>query len=801
MVQGSDDLNMLLKARVIKILAELDVKKSLPIIKRQVGEISTLLEGKPIKLNVELDTSIAEMNKQLKLLSRRLAKSKTFKPIKIGVEIDVDGSAKQIKDQLKGIHNTVEKFNKEYGQQLRNMKRMQSEYSKTVGKANVPMNADVKNFNNIKKYVSQLKEAERIMRSKSPKGKGLFSSFEIKDAEGNLKGFTSALERADGVVEKVRYNWNKDKNAFEVIDRHTATQTEKNVHKSMESLKDLQREISKTGDKTQEFEKEYNEMMNAGVNGNLTKDAVRNFQTRIKNQQAVLQQTKRQSDALREQKKIIASISRLSSGVGKGKTRGRLDNLKNKTINIDVDTDESIEELKKLKHEMNELSKAYKHQEKAEKTLTNLDDKRLSVLSDLYIIQKKSKTDIGYLSDKYIDETRALASNVKTMKEYNIVRQRMNRINEAKRSDNLKIDISKNLDKLKKDMIDYAIATGKSTKSIEKYYDKMEQNIGGNLAEIQQKQRYYTKKTADFKLKNKLDIMKNSVVPNVDNNELNNLVGKNDIAGIKNYISKLYKADVATVKLIQTSKGIHRIQTEFESTGKTARQMTHEINTADKKLRMLQDGLTYNRNANLGVFEQLRIAMARVPVWMTAMTVFYGSIRSIQAITREILELDKAMTELRRVADAGVNIDALFQGAIDMSKELGNNVHDVLQSLNDFSRTFGNFNERQLLSITKTATLMANVSDLNVQESAENLISTMNAFNITAEDSIKIVDSLNEVDNNYAVSTKQLSEGLSKTASVAQTFGVTMEETVGHITAISSVTMESGKLIGKEIAV
>lgn len=30
---------------------------------------------------------------------------------------------------------------------------------------------------------------------------------------------------------------------------------------------------------------------------------------------------------------------------------------------------------------------------------------------------------------------------------------------------------------------------------------------------------------------------------------------------------------------------------------------------------------------------------------------------------------------------------------------------------------------------------------------------------------------------------------------------VTMEENVGHITAISSVTMESGQIIGKQVAV
>ena len=53
-------------------------------------------------------------------------------------------------------------------------------------------------------------------------------------------------------------------------------------------------------------------------------------------------------------------------------------------------------------------------------------------------------------------------------------------------------------------------------------------------------------------------------------------------------------------------------------------------------------------------------------------------------------------------------------------------------------------------------------------------------------------------DNQYAISTAQLATGLSKTGAVAKTFGVSLEEVLGHITAIGSVTMETGDVIGKQ---
>ena len=173
--------------------------------------------------------------------------------------------------------------------------------------------------------------------------------------------------------------------------------------------------------------------------------------------------------------------------------------------------------------------------------------------------------------------------------------------------------------------------------------------------------------------------------------------------------------------------------------------MNFELDKAGKAVRVVGEGLTPNRRENLGIWEQMRIAMARVPVWMGAMTVFYGSIRSIRAMSREILELDRVMTEFRRVASDGLNLDYAFQGAINLARELGNDVHGVTQTLADFARTYGEFNERQLLAITKTATLMSNVSDMEVEHAGNTLIAVSNAFGIVADETIRIVDAINEV--------------------------------------------------------
>src|SRR5690606_23551989 len=64
---------------------------------------------------------------------------------------------------------------------------------------------------------------------------------------------------------------------------------------------------------------------------------------------------------------------------------------------------------------------------------------------------------------------------------------------------------------------------------------------------------------------------------------------------------------------------------------------------------------------------------------------------------------------------------------------------------------------------------------------------------------IKIVDMVNEVSNNYAVTNRDLLEALAVTGSVAKGVGLSIEELIGHITALSESTAKSGAEIGNAL--
>lgn len=801
----NNDLNLLLKAKVVKLKIELDYKGSnLPA---QVDGITKKLANKPVKLKVKLEATIKDLNAQISALHNKINASKTTKaPIKIAVQIDVHGSAKNIKKQLDEVYKTVEKFNKQYGKQIEQMQQKTQQVNSSVA-------SSAKNSANIfsgamnpTAYMDSLKEAEKYM--KNTFGKGLFSSQELKDANGNLTGFTTSLSKANGVVQKVHYEWNQNKGTFTPISHKTITETEKTVARAKQALTKLYSDIEKLdkGKGQTNLFNSYKELEKRASQGTLNSTMVSGLQNMIKEEAVLQSQIKLSNAEMLKQKKLIDDINRAKKA--DWKATGDFERRQQYTaLANDVKNNPN---LKEQAYQLQQINSATQKQIKDEKELIKNTKQRMQALKQ--IRELDSKIVSNNTSEKALArEAKMLAQRAKSSKEWLEVEKKINQLQQGKSDTAMRntsgkytqsieanlrrlLDLGKITEReFNRSMAELPITASRSFADLERQYHQLNNRI----------------KKENEEMKRIANQTKTIFAGNTGQAQsLKGLVGdvgsgKVNISELQNYFGAMYKGKVETMSMIDTTDKLGRAVTQMKiqmaGTGKQVQTYTVQMERASGALRQTAQSLDYNANRNLGVFEQLRIAMARVPVWMMAMTAFYGSIRAVKAMTNEILELDKALTELRRVADAQINIDHIFQGAIDLSKELGNNIHDVMNSVSDLARTFGDFNERQLLAITRTATLMSNVSDLNAQEATESLIGTMNAFNITAEESVRIVDSMNEVDNNYAISTKQLATGLAKSASTAKTFGVTMEENLGHITAIGAVTMESGNIIGNSL--
>jgi len=164
-------------------------------------------------------------------------------------------------------------------------------------------------------------------------------------------------------------------------------------------------------------------------------------------------------------------------------------------------------------------------------------------------------------------------------------------------------------------------------------------------------------------------------------------------------------------------------------------------------------------------------------------------------MSQRLIEIDSLLVDINRVMDIpDFKLTEMLSEATEASDQLSSKLTDMLSVMGDFARQ--GFQENELLDISKTATVLQNISDLDASGAVDTLTSAMLNYNIAAEDSIRIADQLNEVDNNFAISTKDLSDGIRKSASTAKTFGVDLQELTGYIAAIGSTTRETGSVVG-----
>ena len=197
---------------------------------------------------------------------------------------------------------------------------------------------------------------------------------------------------------------------------------------------------------------------------------------------------------------------------------------------------------------------------------------------------------------------------------------------------------------------------------------------------------------------------------------------------------------------------------------------------------------------NLGVFKQLGIALQRVPVWMGAMTAFYGPIRGLRNAVREILEIDKQMTALMRVSNGEIERQKILRESIELADRLGNRITQINDGIENFARQ--GFRGAGLIAMTEAATLFSNISDMDVEEAASGLTAIIKGFQMLPEEVMRAVDAINEVDNNFAITSQDIVQAMQKSVGAANTFNVEMEKLIGYITAVGQVTRESGSVLG-----
>lgn len=163
-------------------------------------------------------------------------------------------------------------------------------------------------------------------------------------------------------------------------------------------------------------------------------------------------------------------------------------------------------------------------------------------------------------------------------------------------------------------------------------------------------------------------------------------------------------------------------------------------------------------------------------------------------MVKNVYDLDGALTEFKKVSDlSGKGLEKYTDQAYKVGKTVARTGTEMVQAATEFKKA--GYNEKDSLELGRVASMYQNVADveLTAGEAANFIVSQMKAFNLTASDSEHIIDAVNEVSNNFAVSSADIATNIGKASAALATGNVTYEQSVGLMTAMTEITRNGAK--------
>jgi TP901 family phage tail tape measure protein len=137
--------------------------------------------------------------------------------------------------------------------------------------------------------------------------------------------------------------------------------------------------------------------------------------------------------------------------------------------------------------------------------------------------------------------------------------------------------------------------------------------------------------------------------------------------------------------------------------------------------------------------------------------------------------------------------DSLFE----IARKTGRTFREVASSATEFARQ--GLSIQETLKRTESAMILTRLSGLELNKSVEVITATLNGFQSAMLNSAQLMNKLAAVDMAFAVSTKDLAEGLFRVGSTAEDANVKFDELMGIITALQQKTARGGAVIGNAL--
>lgn len=212
---------------------------------------------------------------------------------------------------------------------------------------------------------------------------------------------------------------------------------------------------------------------------------------------------------------------------------------------------------------------------------------------------------------------------------------------------------------------------------------------------------------------------------------------------------------------------------QFENTAQTKKYMA-DLKAIEIQIRNLNAQATVGARNSMSVIDSFKVAMEKFPIWMLSSTLFFGAIRTGKEFIDILVDIDTKLVNISKVMSDDTDMSKVFDDATRSAETFAQSISSVLDAYAEFARQGYKGQDMQLMG--EAALVAGNVGEITPEKAAEYLTSATIQWGKSTSDAMGIIDSFNNISNNYATTLVKLAEGHTRVASIAKAMNVDFHE-------------------------
>lgn len=243
---------------------------------------------------------------------------------------------------------------------------------------------------------------------------------------------------------------------------------------------------------------------------------------------------------------------------------------------------------------------------------------------------------------------------------------------------------------------------------------------------------------------------------------------------------------------VETDNMIASLKKLLNASDLTASDLKANVDKINRSFRTMSSEAQAAGVNGLSFFDKIKEDDLKFTSWMSLTTVISGVSREAVKFYNNVVDIDTAMTELRKVTDnTNQQYAEFFDNIGQKAKDLKIDLSDLISQTAEWGKRGYSLDEAETLATNSG--IYSVVGEVDNATAVQDLTTVMKSYNMTVDESINIVDKFNAISNKYAVSASDIGDMLSRSVSSLSVAGNTLDQAIAMGTAITEITGDAAE--------